>query len=356
MTFEHTEATSPPTAGAPASRGGPTLFEIRDEYLPDLALRVSPKYYIGAKSRLAIMLAQIGDLPVSELRAMDVIRFRNTLKASGASHATCNSYTHHTFKAMLRWAYEAGLTTSNPVHGLKRLPQNRESATFRRRALTDEEIPRFIAAAEADDAEFAGIEALRNVRRIPQTPLWVGFLETGARWNELRQLSWRDVDFERAVLTLRAENTKSRKTRSIPLREGLLARLRDLAKVHESVFGQAPLRGANVFLSPRGDVWKQASCNVMRVFNRALGRAKIPRVDAEGGKLDIHALRHTFASRLCRAGVGLVHAQNLLGHSDPRLTAAIYTHLDVEDLRKALQILPGADDLSGSRSTEVPPG
>ncbi len=104
MTFEHTEATSPPTAAAPASRGGPSLFEIRDEYLPDLALRVSPKYYIGAKSRLAIMLAQIGNLPIAQLRAMDVIRFRNTLKTSGASHATCNSYTHHTFKAMLRWA------------------------------------------------------------------------------------------------------------------------------------------------------------------------------------------------------------------------------------------------------------
>jgi site-specific recombinase XerD len=61
----------------------------------------------------------------------------------------------------------------------------------------------------------------------------------------------------------------------------------------------------------------------LRIFNRVINRAKIPRVDAEGGKIDIHALRHTFASRLCRSGVGLVHAQNLLGHSDPRLTAAI---------------------------------
>ena len=40
-----------------------------------------------------------------------------------------------------------------------------------------------------------------------------------------------------------------------------------------------------------------------------------------------------------------MHAQNLLGHSDPRLTAAIHTHLDVEDLRKALLVLPGADEL-----------
>src|SRR5262245_55240983 len=175
------------------------------------------------------MIGQIGDRSVSELKPMDVIRFRNAMKAAGASHATCNSYTHHTFKAMVRWAYDAGLTTSNPVHGLKRLPQNRECATFRRRALTEEEIQRFIAAAEADDAEFARIEALRNVSRIPQATLWVGFLETGARWNEIRQLTWRDVDFERAVLTLRAENTKSRKARAIPLRESFLLRLRAIA-------------------------------------------------------------------------------------------------------------------------------
>lgn len=341
MTFAPSEATSGPiSAQAPTPRGGPTLFEIRDEYLSDLAVRVSAKYYIGAKSRLAIMLAQIGDLAIAELKAMDVLRFRNALKAKGASHSTCNSYTHHTFKAMMRWAYEAGLTTSNPVHGLKRLPQSRECATFRRRALTEEEIPRFLAAAELDDDEFRRIEALRKVQRIPQTPLWIGFLETGARWNELRQLTWRDVDFERAVLTLRAENTKSKKTRAIPLREALLVRIRGLAELQASILKQPLERGRHVFLSPQGLAWAQTSRNPMRIFNRVINRARIPRIDTEGGKIDIHALRHTFASRLCRAGVGLVHAQNLLGHSDPRLTAAIYTHLDVEDLRRAVQSLP----------------
>jgi site-specific recombinase XerD len=34
--------------------------------------------------------------------------------------------------------------------------------------------------------------------------------------------------------------------------------------------------------------------------------------------------------------VGLVQAQHLLGHSDPKLTARIYTHVGVEDLREAV--------------------
>jgi integrase len=81
----------------------------------------------------------------------------------------------------------------------------------------------------------------------------------------------------------------------------------------------------------------KATNNAMRLFDRVLRRAKIPRVDAEGRKLDIHSLRHTFGSRLARHGVGLVQVQRLMGHSDPKLTAQVYTHLGVDDLRDALE-------------------
>jgi hypothetical protein len=36
----------------------------------------------------------------------------------------------------------------------------------------------------------------------------------------------------------------------------------------------------------------------------------------------------------------LIEAQKLLGHSDPKLTAQIYTHLEVEQLRDAIDKLP----------------
>jgi integrase len=56
----------------------------------------------------------------------------------------------------------------------------------------------------------------------------------------------------------------------------------------------------------------------------------------------IHSTRHTFASQLGRAGVGLVQAQRLLGHSTPELTAQVYTHLGIEDLRGAVEKLEPA--------------
>ena len=79
-----------------------------------------------------------------------------------------------------------------------------------------------------------------------------------------------------------------------------------------------------------------------RILRRVLDAAGIPRLDDRGRKVDLHALRHTCASRLARAQVGLVKAQNLLGHADPKLTARVYSHVDVEDLRDAVLPLPPA--------------
>ena len=43
--------------------------------------------------------------------------------------------------------------------------------------------------------------------------------------------------------------------------------------------------------------------------------------------------------RLNRPTFGRVQVQRLMGHSDPKLTAQVYTHLDVEDLRSAIETM-----------------
>jgi integrase len=166
--------------------------------------------------------------------------------------------------------------------------------------------------------------------------MWIAFLQTGARWGELTRVTWADVDVEQAVLTLRAETTKAGKQRMIPLRLELVAELVALQRVHEDVRGRPVDQGDRVFLTPSGEDWPEISNNAIRIFNRVLARAGILRRDAHGRKLDIHALRHTTATRCARSGVPLIHAQRLLGHSDPKLTAQIYSHVDVEDLRSAV--------------------
>ena len=61
-----------------------------------------------------------------------------------------------------------------------------------------------------------------------------------------------------------------------------------------------------------------------------LAAAGIP-YETGAGVLDFHALRVTYATMLARAGVSLVQAQQLMRHSDPKLTANVYTRLELHD-------------------------
>ena len=68
--------------------------------------------------------------------------------------------------------------------------------------------------------------------------------------------------------------------------------------------------------------------NVLRTLHTLLDAAEIPRVR-------FHDLRHSAASLLIAAGVELVEVSMLLGHSELRVTADLYSHLQKETASKA---------------------
>jgi integrase len=331
---------------ASAAQNAVAVATIQKEYLDDLKCRVSPGHFKNVKSRIDRTMAALTLTTLAELQPVQILRYRNQQREKGASNRTAN-LVFDSFCAMFAWALGCGLIETNPLRNVRRLPDGAGNQRYRRRALTDVEIERFLQAAADDDRETAAVWAEKgggeaNHRRagvrVPQAPMWLAFLETGARWSELTRTRWQDWDLDQRVLVLRAENTKSKKRRVLPLRQQMVTVLKDLRAVQERLRGNAPAGSDPVFLSPEGSKWMTATNNAMRVFNRLLERAGIPRLDAEGRKLDIHSLRHTFGSRLARNGAGLVQVQRLMGHSDPKLTAQVYTHLDVEDLRRAVEM------------------
>src|SRR5262249_49923286 len=52
-----------------------------------------------------------------------------------------------------------------------------------------------------------------------------------------------------------------------------------------------------------------------------------------------HDCRHTTATLLLKEGVPLAVVQKVLRHSDPKLTAEIYGHLELADVRRGLERL-----------------
>ena len=68
--------------------------------------------------------------------------------------------------------------------------------------------------------------------------------------------------------------------------------------------------------------------NVLRTLHRLLEAADLPRVR-------FHDLRHSAASLLIAEGVQLVEVSMLLGHSELRVTADLYTHLVKQTAAKA---------------------
>jgi len=56
--------------------------------------------------------------------------------------------------------------------------------------------------------------------------------------------------------------------------------------------------------------------------------------------VDVHALRVTFGTHLCAAGVPLRTAQAAMRHSKPELTANVYTDPKLLDVAGAIDALP----------------
>lgn len=77
-----------------------------------------------------------------------------------------------------------------------------------------------------------------------------------------------------------------------------------------------------------------------RIFDRDLAVAGIPKRDERNRVVDVHALRVTFGTHLCAAGVPLRTAQAAMRHSKPELTANVYTDPKLLNVAGAIESLP----------------
>jgi integrase len=154
-------------------------------------------------------------------------------------------------------------------------------------------------------------------------------VHTGMRKGEILGLEWGRMDLSSARITL--YQTKNGKPRGVPINRAVYDALIALEA--------EPARRQGLLFRKRDDrAWGQ----IRRAFETVLTKAGIK-------AFRFHDLRHTAASHLIMRGASLKDVQEILGHSDLKMTQR-YAHLSPAHLRAAVERLEG---LTASLTTGV---
>lgn len=249
------------------------------------------------------------------------------------SASTSNRYLR-AVKALGRWMMREGLIEHDPLLKLEGFNVNLDRR-HERRALTDDEISKLVAAAE-NGPEHRGLSG--GDRAV----LYLIALGTGFRANEIRSLVPEsfDLDADPPTITVRAGYSKNRRPAVQPIRRDLANRLRgwlDTKPVGRPVFDVPHLH--------------HRTAHMVR-FD--LERAGIDYVDENGKVADFHALRHTFITAVVRSGANVKQLQVLARHSTPMLSLQVYSHVGLTELGEAIEAMPALAGVGGEDSQTLP--
>ena len=158
------------------------------------------------------------------------------------------------------------------------------------------------------------------------------FLNCGMRLSELVGINIKDIDFDEAKMNVTG---KGNKERVIYLNKSCMTALGNYLAIRPKTKIRQGSENA-LFLSERRE----------RISNRTVQyvvKQELLRAGLDTKKYSVHKLRHTAATLMYRYGnVDIRALQVLLGH-DSISTTQIYTHVDNQQIRNAVEDNPLAD-------------
>ena len=158
------------------------------------------------------------------------------------------------------------------------------------------------------------------------------FLNCGMRLSELVGINMKDIDFGECKLNVIG---KGNKERAIYLNKACINAINDYINVRPKENIQYDSRDA-LFLSERRE----------RISNRTVQyivKQELLKAGLDINKYSVHKLRHTAATLMYKYGnVDIRALQELLGHASIS-TTEIYTHVDNEQVRNAVESNPLSD-------------
>jgi integrase len=302
-----------PVGEVAAERGAPTVADLcarfESEHLPKLRPSTQTMYRAFIANEV---LPALGTVKVAAVEYEHIDRLLSRISKRAPYLANrVHALLSKAFALAIKWKWRV----DNPTRGVER---NQEIK--RKRYLSADELTRLMRALAEHRNEQAA-----NVFRL--------LLLTGARKGEVLSATWDQFDLLEGTWTKPAATTKQRSEHRIPLSapaRQLLAKIRKQGEPSEFVF---PGPG------PRGH-----RTNLKRDWAHLCAAAGIT-------GLRVHDLRHSYASQLASAGVGLHVIGALLGHSQPQTTHR-YAHLLDDPLRQATERVGAI--IAGSTAEVVP--
>jgi integrase len=289
------------------------ILSIVDEYEQYLrGGRRASKHVHDTTARLRLMASEIG---WHRLQDIQPDSFQSWLSCLSRSQKTKKEY-QISACALLNWLVDTKRAPGNPLAGLE-LPEVKGKGVRVSRAYTEAEFAKLLSVA--------GTYALG----------YQFLLYTACRWSEAHAAAWCDVHLEGEgpYVLFREGTTKDKDRRRVDLKA-------ELAEL---------LHAARNPAWPETDRVLEGRLATYDQFRAHLKKAGIAHKDALGRVLHLHALRKTWQTWAAVNGVNQRAAQDVLGHSDPRLTANVYTDVQSLGMRGEMAKVPWVS-ASGDRA------
>lgn len=271
----------------------------------------------------------IGYIQLGNVSTEDIQSMVNDLSASKA-YSTVKK--HYEFvKGVFQYAYNSQKITFDPCPAVQLPIERNMKIKTKKTEILPEDITEKMY-------EFNNTLRQSNNQFFKHMPVLLLILNTGMRIGEALALEWSDIDFKNNTLRVNKTLTKAKErnvkgevvgknkktfsditktesgNRLIPLNDMAVSLLKQIQDYNKR------MKIKTQYVASTVDGGYVSERNILRTYKSILGV-----VGAED--YTIHALRHTFASRLLKSGIEISVVSKLLGHADINTTYSTYIHV-----------------------------